>query len=338
MTTANESPPAPPTPLARLARVLVPLVALATLLPFVTTGEGLVLGMAIGLTLGNPYAATTKKVTTYLLQGAVVGLGFGMNLRVVVAVGIHGILYTAAGIALCFAAGHLLRALLKVPRDVGLLVTVGTAICGGSAIAAVVPAIGAKQEDATVSLAVVFLLNAVGLLLFPVLGHALGLSEARFGLWAALAIHDTSSVVGAASAYGKEALEIATTVKLARALWIVPLAMLIGELHDRAQRRARGAGGETDPQKKGGARYPWFILGFLGAATVATFVPGMHDPGMILARGARQLLVLTLFLIGAGLTRAALRQAGARPLVLGVLLWLVSAVASLGGILSGLVT
>jgi uncharacterized integral membrane protein (TIGR00698 family) len=327
------------TPSTSVARVLVPLLALATLLPFVTTGEGLVLGMALGLTLGNPYAAATKKVTTYLLQGAVVGLGFGMNLRVVVAVGVHGILYTAAGIALCFGAGHLLRALLKVPRDVGLLVTVGTAICGGSAIAAVVPAIGAKQEDASVSLAVVFLLNAVGLLLFPVLGHAVGLSEARFGLWAALAIHDTSSVVGAASAYGQEALEIATTVKLARALWIVPLAMLIGELHARAARaRTESAGGEASAKRAGSARYPWFILGFLGTATLATFVHGMHDPGMVLARASRQLLVLTLFLIGAGLTRQALRQAGARPLVLGVLLWIVSAVASLAGILSGIVT
>ncbi len=325
-----------PSPWTKLARVLVPLLGLATLLPFVTTGEGLVLGIAVGLTLGNPYSATTKKVTTYLLQGAVVGLGFGMNLRVVVAVGVHGILYTLAGIALCFVAGHLLRILLHVPRDVGLLVTVGTAICGGSAIAAVVPAIGAKQEDATVSLAVVFLLNAVGLLLFPPLGHAFGLDQARFGLWAALAIHDTSSVVGAASAYGQEALEIATTVKLARALWIVPLAMLIGELHARAQ--ARATGGVAGPARAGSARYPWFILGFLGTATVATFVPGMHDPGMLLARAARQLLVLTLFLIGAGLTRQALRTTGARPLVLGVLLWLVSALASLVGILSGLVS
>ncbi len=320
-----------------VSRVLVPLFALATLLPFVTTGEGLVLGMALGLTLGNPYAATTKKVTTYLLQGAVIGLGFGMNLRVVVAVGIHGIAYTLAGIALCFGVGLSFRALLKVPRDVGLLVTVGTAICGGSAIAAVVPAIRAKQEDATVSLAVVFLLNAVGLLLFPPLGHALGLDQHRFGLWAALAIHDTSSVVGAASAYGKEALEIATTVKLARALWIVPLAMGIGEVYERARARASG-GGKGDAAGRSGARYPWFILGFLGTATIATFVPAMHDPGMVLARVARQLLVLTLFLIGAGLTRQSLRTTGARPLVLGVLLWIVSAVASLGGILAGLVT
>jgi uncharacterized integral membrane protein (TIGR00698 family) len=330
MTAARETPPPP----AAAARVLVPLLGAATLLPFVTTGEGLVLGMVLGLTLGNPYAGTTKKVTTYLLQGAVVGLGFGMNLRVVVAVGAHGVLYTLAGIALCFGAGHLLRALLKVPRDVGLLVTVGTAICGGSAIAAVVPAIRAKQEDATVALAVVFLLNAVGLLLFPPLGHALGLDEARFGLWAALAIHDTSSVVGAASAYGKDALQIATTVKLARALWIVPLAMVIGELYTRARAKA----GDAPDARGGGARYPWFILGFLAAASVATFVPGMHEPGMWLARGARQLLVLTLFLVGAGLTRQALRQTGARPLILGVLLWIVSAVASLAGILSGLVS
>jgi len=319
-----------------LARFLIPAAGAATLLPAVTTGEGLVLGMVLGLTVGNPYGATTKRATTYLLQGAVVGLGFGMNLRVVVAVGLHGVLYTLAGILLCFAAGAALRALLGVPRDIGLLITVGTAICGGSAIAAVVPAIRARQEDASVALAVVFLLNAVGLLVFPPLGHLLGLDEARFGLWAALAIHDTSSVVGAASAYGPEALGVATTVKLARALWIVPLAMLIGHLDGR--RRARDAGSAAATAPSGSARYPWFILGFLGTAAAATFLPPVHAYGPALARASRQLLVLTLYLVGAGLTRAALRNAGVRPLALGVLLWIVSAGASLAGILARLVT
>ncbi len=326
----------PETPkIDRAARVLVVLGVLVSLAPFVTTGLGLVLGMALGLTLGNPYAATTKKVTTYLLQGAVVGLGFGMNLRVVVAVGVHGILYTLAGIAATFAAGAALRALLGVPRGVATLVTVGTAICGGSAIAAVVPAIRAKSEDATVALAVVFLLNAVGLLVFPPLGHALGLDETRFGLWAALAIHDTSSVVGAAAAYGKEALDVATTVKLTRALWIVPLALALGHLHARALARD-GAG--DDGAAASGAKYPWFILGFLGAAAIATFIPGMRETGALLAKVARQLLVVTLFLVGTGLTRRALRAAGARPLALGVLLWIVAASLSLAGVLTGFVS
>ena len=312
---------------AAIARVLVPLLGAACLIPGVSTGAGLVAGVAAALLVGNPYAARTKALTPWLLQGAVIGLGFGADLRVVAAVGARGVGYTFVGLALTFLTGAVLARALGVGRDLGLLITVGTAICGGSAIAAVVPAIGAKEEEATVSLAVVFLLNAVGLLIFPPLGHALGLSEHAFGVWAALAVHDTSSVVGAASAYGPDALAIATTVKLARALWIVPVAFALGAW--RARGRPAGEGTAAAP------KLPWFVLGFLAAAALATFLPPIHAIGHDLARIARQVLVLTLFLIGANLSRAAVARVGARPLVLGVLLWVVSALASLAGIEAG---
>ena len=284
----------------------------------------------MALLVGNPWAAKTKKATTHLLQVSVVGLGFGMNLELVLSVGAQGALSTVVGIVLCMVVGTLLRMALGVPRDVGLLVTVGTAICGGSAIAAVVPAIGAKEDDATVSLAVVFLLNAAGLLIFPPLGHALSLDETQFGVWAALAVHDTSSVVGAASQYGAHALEVATTIKLTRALWIVPLSLLIGAWVRRTDKKFGAV--------RTGAKMPWFILGFIAGAAVATYVPGMHDVGIVVARVARQLLVVTLFLIGANLSRAALRAVGVRPLVLGVILWAIVAVGSLVALKAGILT
>lgn len=312
--------------------MLVPIGAAASLLPFVTTGMSLVAGIVLALVTGNPWSKTTKKWTTPLLQGAVVALGLGMDLRAVVGVGLHGLWATFVGIASCLLVGALLTRLLHVARDVGVLVSVGTAICGGSAIAAVVPAIRAKEDDATVALAVVFLLNAAGLLLFPWVGHALHLDEVRFGLWAALAIHDTSSVVGAGSAYGPLALQTATTVKLARALWIVPVAFAVGAWHARTTRVDDAAGAPRPASKP-----PWFIAGFLVAAAVATYVPGLHDTGVVVARVARQVLVLTLFLIGSHLTRASLRAVGVRPLVLGVLLWVIAASTSLLAIMAGLI-
>ncbi len=311
-----------------IGQILVPLLAAASLVPVVSASAALVAGVLLALVVGNPYAAFTKKATTQLLQLSVIGLGFGMNLRAVLSVGVQGIGMTLVGIAGCFAAGFLFRLALGVPRDVGLLVTVGTAICGGSAIAAVVPAIGARDDDATVSLAVVFLLNAAGLVVFPLIGHAFGLGQHAFGLFAALAIHDTSSVVGAASQYGKEALEVATTVKLARALWIVPLAFVIGAL--RARQEGRDGG-------RSGAKKPWFVLGFLAAAALATYVPEVGAVGPMVARAARQSLVLTLFLIGANLSRGALRAVGVRPLVMGVILWVTVAAATLGAIRAGLI-
>ena len=311
----NAAAPASP---RTLGHFLLPLGAALALLPFTSAALALLAGTALALALGNPYQQLTRKWTHALLALSVVGLGAGMNLRTVLKAGLHGLGYTVLSIGFTLTLGLWLARRFKVNRDTGLLVTVGTAICGGSAIAAVAPVIQAEEHDVTVALATVFLLNAVALFLFPPVGHALGMSQDGFGLWSALAIHDTSSVVGAGMAYGPRALEVATTVKLARALWIVPVSLAVGALWNRGESR------EARPQ----AKKPWFILGFLVAAALATYVPVLHTPGLLLARVAKQGLVLTLFLIGANLTREALRKVGARPFVLGVTLWLVVSVVS----------
>jgi len=298
------------------------------LFPFVSTGLGLLLGLLLALAFGNPYLDTTRKATRTLLSASVMGLGAGMDLRVVARVGAHGILYTVLGIATALALGALFTRLLRVTRDVGTLITVGTAICGGSAIAAVVPILQPKEHEASVALATVFLLNAVALFAFPPIGHLAGLTDSQFGLWAALAIHDTSSVVGAAVAWGGKAVEIATTVKLARALWIVPLTLLVGQWHQRT----------SFAQAKGKPRRPWFILGFVAAAAIVTYLPGLQQAGHLVASVSKQALVVTLFFIGASLTRSSIRAVGARPLALGVLLWITMAAASLAAIASKLIS
>lgn len=296
------------------------LLAAFTLTPWASPGLALALGMGFALTLGNPFAKETARLSKLLLQAAVVGLGFGMPLAAVVKAGTSGVGYTVAGIALTLLLGALLGRLLRVEKQTSLLVTAGTSICGGSAIAAVGPAIGAKAESMSIALATVFVLNAVALYLFPPVGQLLELSQGQFAVWAAVAIHDTSSVVGAAAAYGPEALESATVLKLARALWIVPLALGAAALAGRGAKEE----GKARPEVK----IPWFIGLFVLAAVVRTLVPESAFPALdFLARLARVALVLTLFLIGAGLTRATLRAVGVRPLVQGVVLWI--AVASL---------
>ena len=312
-----------------VAHFLLPAAAVLCLFPFVSTGLGLLLGLALALAFGNPYLDRTRKVTSNLLALSVVGLGAGMDLRVVARVGAHGILYTVLGISTALLLGSLFTRLFRVGRDLGTLISVGTAICGGSAIAAVVPVLRPKEHEVSVALATVFLLNAVALFVFPPVGHAAGLTDAQFGLWSALAIHDTSSVVGAAVAWGGKAVEIATTVKLARALWIVPLTFAVGQWHHR-----RGGGGEA----RGKARRPWFIVGFLAAAALVTYVPGLQQAGHLVAGVARQALVLTLFFIGASLTRSSIRAVGARPLALGVALWIAMAGLSLAAIASHLIS
>jgi uncharacterized integral membrane protein (TIGR00698 family) len=314
-----------PAPVRGIAQLLIPLGALACCLPSVSTGEGLLLGLVIALACGNPYLAQTRKATQKLLPISIVGLGAGMDLRMVVSAGAHGVLYTIAGITFALCLGTILARLLRVGGKIGALISVGTAICGGSAIAAMVPVLKPKEHETSVALATVFLLNAVALFAFPAIGHMVGLSDSQFGLWSALAIHDTSSVVGAALAFGGKAVEIATTVKLARALWIVPLTIVVGQWQKR-----RGSGTATDKPRR-----PWFILGFVLAAALVTYAPLLQPAGHLAARAARQALVVTLFLIGAGLTRSALRATSARPLFLGVLLWISVAAASLAAIVAG---
>jgi uncharacterized integral membrane protein (TIGR00698 family) len=280
-------------------------------LPGVPAAAALVAGIAIALTLGNPLAHRTRAISRKLLPAAVVGLGGAMDLAAVARVGAQGIGYTVVSIVACALLGTALARALRVERRTGTLVTVGTAICGGSAIAAAAPVIGAEDREISVALATVFLLNAVALLIFPALGRAARLDEASFGLWAALAIHDTSSVVGAGLQYGPAALAVATTVKLARALWIVPVTLVLGLVE-----RARSGGRATRP-----GPFPWFILGFVAVAALTTYLPALRPAGVLVAEGARRALVATLFLIGLGISRASLRTVGARPLLMGVALW-----------------
>ena len=315
MKTSVASPP------LTLGHLLLPLGAVLALTPFTSAAVALVAGTALALLVGNPYQQRTRSWTHGLLALSVVGLGAGMNLRTVAKAGLHGLGYTVLSIGFTLTLGLWLARRFGVGRDTGLLVTVGTAICGGSAIAAVAPVIQAEEHEVSVALATVFLLNAVALFVFPPIGHHFGLSQDSFGLWSALAIHDTSSVVGAGMAYGPRALEVATTVKLARALWIVPVSLAINAFWNPKVKAGQEA--------RGKAKKPWFILGFLIAAALATFVPVLHAPGQILARIAKQGLVLTLFLIGTNLTRETVRKVGARPFLLGVTLWLVVSTVSL---------
>jgi uncharacterized integral membrane protein (TIGR00698 family) len=307
------------------ARIVFPIAALAMLLPFVSPGIALMLGICVVLTVGNPYQLSTARIITPLLQISVIGLGAGMNLVEVGNAGVHGFFYTVIGITLTMTIGLALGRMIGTERDTSLLVTVGTAICGGSAIAAIAPAIRAKSHEVSVALATVFFLNAVALFIFPWIGHHFTLSQTQFGIWSALAIHDTSSVVGAAMQYGARALEIATTIKLTRALWIVPVTLAVGMVWNR---------GNADAPA-GKSQRPWFILGFLAAAALMTWVPALKPAGHLVFVGAQRSLVVTLFLIGSGLSRSALQMVGRRPLVQGFILWVLMGSGTLGAILLG---
>ena len=306
------------------ARILFILLLAFSLTPWASPPIALALGLALGLTLGNPFGRRTRRFSRSLLQVCVVGLGFGMNLYEVVKAGRSGFVYTALGITFALAFGMMLQSMLKVDRTAGFLIAAGTAICGGSAIAAVGPVAGADEEEMSVALGTVFILNSVALVIFPAIGTAMHLSQSQFGLWAALAIHDTSSVVGAAAKYGAVALAIGTTVKLARALWIVPLT-----LGTAAIKRRHGTA------TKARIQWPWFIAFFVLAAVLNSFVPTGAPVFHALYAAGKIGLTATLFLIGCGVSRATLRQVGARPLIQGVLLWIVVAVTSVALIRAG---
>jgi uncharacterized integral membrane protein (TIGR00698 family) len=283
--------------------------------PWASPPLALALGLVLALTVGNPYAGKTSKPTKLLLQASVVGLGFGMNLQKVVEAGRTGIVFTVATIAGTLLLGWLAGRLLRIERRTSHLISSGTAICGGSAIAAVGPVIGATDDEMSVSLGTVFILNAIALFIFPLIGHRLNMTQTQFGVWAAIAIHDTSSVVGAAARYGAEALQIATTIKLTRALWIVPLTL---------------ASALAFRSKSTRVSVPWFILWFVVASVIRTYVDG---PWGMVVNLARIGLTVTLFLIGAGLSRKSLAAVGVRPLLLGVLLWIAISCVSLFAVL-----
>jgi uncharacterized integral membrane protein (TIGR00698 family) len=290
------------------------LIAVACLTPWVTPPIALAMGVAFALTLTHPFPRQGSRAAKILLQASVVGLGFGMNLQQVVAAGKTGVLFTIISIIGTLLLGFTLGHLLNVNRTTAHLISSGTAICGGSAIAAVAPVINATDDEISVSLATVFILNSIALFLFPTIGTVLHLTQKQFGIWAAIAIHDTSSVVGAASRYGVEALRIATPVKLARALWIVPLTIGTAAAFRR---------------KSAKITIPWFILLFVIASILRTYVSAPVAMWDGIATAARAVLKVTLFLIGAGLSRKAIAAVGVRPLILGVLLWIAISVVSL---------
>lgn len=292
---------------------------LLCLAPFISPPIALALGLAAALAIGPPFPTHRGKITRVLLQASVVGLGFGMNFSQVLEAGRDGILFTIVTIFGTLALGYLLGKLLKVEFKTSHLISCGTAICGGSAIAAVAPVIEAEEDQISVSLGTIFILNSLALFIFPLLGAAFQLTQHQFGIWSAIAIHDTSSVVGAAAKFGEEALQIATTVKLARALWIAPVAMLTAWFFS---------------EKSARFYIPLFILLFLLASVARTYVPlpeAFYESVVFLAKKG---LTVTLFLIGASLSIKTIKSVGVKPLIQGVILWVVISVVSLLAILT----
>lgn len=284
-------------------------------------------GILFGLSFRHPFAAATRASARILLQVSVVALGFGMNLHEVLKAGRSGFVYTALGILFALLVGWAIGQVFGVRGNSSFLITAGTAICGGSAIAAIGPILHAEEEEMAVSLGTVFILNAVALLIFPPIGGALHLSQTQFGLWAALAIHDTSSVVGAAAKYGREALVVGTTVKLARALWIVPLALATAAI----KKDKSTAHNQTQIQ------FPWFILFFCVAAILSTYVPAINYFSHSVFALGRLGLTATLFLMGSGISRSTVQEVGWRPLLQGVLLWIAVGLTSLYFIRIGMI-
>jgi uncharacterized integral membrane protein (TIGR00698 family) len=288
---------------------------------FISPAVALLAGLAFGLAFEHPYPCQSKRLARILLQVSVVGLGFGMNLQQIVRVGRAGFFYTALTITAVMLLGIGLGYVIHVSKRSAFLISAGTAICGGSAIAAVGPLAGASEEEMAVSLGTVFILNSVALFIFPLIGLLLHMTQSQFGLWAALAIQDTSSVVGAATKYGPTALAIGTTVKLARALWIVPLSVVTA----------------LALKSKAKIKLPWFILFFCLAALLNSLFPAWRPAFGALSSLGKIGLTVTLFLIGTGLNKSALERVGIRPLLQGLTLWIVVATSTLSLILLRLI-
>lgn len=284
------------------------------LTPFASPAVALLLGIVIAQFTGHPYIHLNHKATHILLQASVVGLGFGMNVHSAMLAGKEGILFTIASITGTLLFGYFMGRWLNIEKKTSYLISAGTAICGGSAIAAISPVIKAEEKQISVALGCVFVLNAVALFLFPVIGHYLNLSQTQFGLWCAIAIHDTSSVVGAASKYGAHALEVATTVKLVRALWIIPVSFMSAFIFKNQSKKISA---------------PYFIILFILAMVANTYIPAVSIIGPLLITIAKAGLTLTLFLIGAGLSRKVISSVGFKPLLQGVVLWMAISASAL---------
>ena len=289
------------------------------LTPWVTPPIALLMGLIVAQFIGHPFLHLNQKATSLLLQVSVVGLGFGMNVNSALKAGKEGVIFTIISIFGTLILGTILGKLLKIDKKTSHLVSSGTAICGGSAIAAISPVIQAEEKQISVALGTIFILNSIALFAFPFIGHYLNLNETQFGLWCAIAIHDTSSVVGAASKFGPHALEVATTVKLARALWIIPVAIGSSVLFKNKATKIK---------------IPWFIGFFILAMIVNTYMPGIEHIAPVLVTVAKTGLTLTLFLIGAGLSGKVLKAVGVKPLLQGIILWMVISVAALWAVTS----
>lgn len=297
-----------------LQKILFFVLLIFCVTPFVEPPLALILGFVVSFFIGHPYIKHNSFAAKYLLQFSVVGLGFGMNLTEAIKVGKEGLIFTVASIFFTLIVGLIIGRYLKINKSTSTLISGGTAICGGSAIAALAPVINAKDEDISVAMACIFILNALALLIFPVIGHQLNMSQDQFGLWSAIAIHDTSSVIGSAQKYGEEALKIATTVKLERALWIIPVSILFSVLNKGSVKKIK---------------IPYFILGFIGAILLAYYFPQIRPFGEIMVFTAKKALNITLFLIASGLSISSIKKVGVKPLVQGVLLWIFISVGSL---------
>ncbi|MFI3305337.1 MAG: putative sulfate exporter family transporter [Rikenellaceae bacterium] len=285
---------------------------------YISAPVALVAGFLFTLLVGHPMPQLASRTTSWLLKASVVGIGFGMNVQEAIGAGREGVWLTVGSITIVLSVGYLLGRWMGIDRRMAHLVASGTAICGGSAIAAVAPAIEAKEEEISVSLGVVFLLNSIALIIFPIMGHYFELTQHQFGLWSAIAIHDTSSVVGAAATYGEEALKVATTVKLTRALWIIPVSLLSICLFRSQSKKIS---------------IPWFILLFV-LAMVANTIFDLGGVSTGIYHLSKNMLVVTLFLIGSAISVGALRKTGAKPIVLGVTLWVIISVVSLVAIVN----
>ena len=305
--------------LRRYDKPLFILLFIFCLLPFVSPAVALFVGLAFALLVGQPFPSFSKKTSKYLLQFSVVGLGFGMNLHESLRAGKEGMLFTILSVVAVLLLGMYLGKRLLMDRKTAYLISAGTAICGGSAIAAVAPVVKADDNEMSMSLGTIFILNAIALFIFPPIGHWLGLTQEQFGMWAAIAIHDTSSVVGAGAAYGERALEVATMVKLTRALWIIPVTIATMFIFK---------------QKGAKISIPWFIFFFILAMVANTFLAIPEAVSGSLVWLAKKGLTVTLFLIGAGLSRKVIKQVGVRPMVQGVLLWIFIGLASLWAVMA----
>lgn len=293
-------------------------IAAGSLFPWCSPPVALLLGLLLAQFIGHPYRQFNHRITSFLLKASVIGLGFGIDFNSAVQAGREGFLFTIVSIVITLLLGVVAGKALGIERKTAYLIASGTAICGGSAIAAIAPVIDAEERHTSVALGTVFVLNAVALLVFPVIGTWLHMTQHQFGMWAAIAIHDTSSVVGAAGKYGEEALRIATTVKLARSLWIIPLAIATAF-------RFR--------QNVSQVKVPWFIALFIAAMLVRSYLPVLHPLTSALVPAAHAGLTLTLFLIGAGLSADTLRQVGWQALVQGVVTWIAISVITLAVVL-----